>query len=650
MAKKSERSVCAYPWQQMVIDLTGEVVPCCFWSGYGNGGKPVGNTNSASIDEIWNGNAYQEMRRRNASGDLKGTPCHECVAYRWGNDRYPGFSWPVEYTREQGHCFTTALPQAARDAAAEDETVMLCEDGEPLPYPEAIHEEIRELGKGRYSVWGDTLYFSTSDGTDPATSGRSYELVFAEQRIKLAGLDRESTSGRNLLTAFDEYHSGTRKVASKPSMISFISTSDCNIDCPGCSQNLVRLLKVQHRSETEPDVLDHVQYLHQFIWHGGEPYLIKGFREFIENFKRSDNPNLTFGFTTNGTMLNEAELDKLEKFPRINASISIDSFNKETFEVIRAGGDYDRIIRNALKAISRYQAPERVFSVGMIVLKRNFLELPANLKFAFEHDIGLNLSPVLVTPVHERLDIFQNFAEQTVGWRGALDEAREILEQARADDCVALKRVDPKGMLEILDDTLESARRRYRDVIELCVNVRDPNRSLERMRNPGMLVNLTRAPEMPLSYVTFDGEGMYTLSLPRAELSGAGNLQWYFVHDIDEPMGILDSDFFRDAGFEPLINNGWKEMPSRLELEVPKFSPPPRARRNVLVSNRGLPTPDGRWALGGSDLWEAYQQLLRDDARAGFGLAETENPLRTINKRSRKLSTHRYSDYRSIGG
>ena len=31
-------------------------------------------------------------------------------------------------------------------------------------------------------------------------------------------------------------------------------------------------------------MLDHVPYLHQFIWHGGEPYLIKRFREFIENF------------------------------------------------------------------------------------------------------------------------------------------------------------------------------------------------------------------------------------------------------------------------------------------------------------------------------------------------------------------------------
>ena len=45
-------NLCAYPWQQMIIDLTGEVVPCCFWSGYGNSGKPLGNTNANSLDGL----------------------------------------------------------------------------------------------------------------------------------------------------------------------------------------------------------------------------------------------------------------------------------------------------------------------------------------------------------------------------------------------------------------------------------------------------------------------------------------------------------------------------------------------------------------------------------------------------------------------
>ncbi len=81
---------CAYPWQQMIIDLTGEVVPCCCWSGYGNFGKPLGNTNASTIEEIWQGQAYTALRRRLAEGELNGHPCGNCMAYRWSNGTLAG--------------------------------------------------------------------------------------------------------------------------------------------------------------------------------------------------------------------------------------------------------------------------------------------------------------------------------------------------------------------------------------------------------------------------------------------------------------------------------------------------------------------------------------------------------------------------------
>src|SRR5438045_869955 len=76
-------NICAYPWQQMIIDLTGEVVPCCFWSGYGNSGKPLGNTNVNTLDEIWNGPEYRRLRLQIVNNNTEGFPCHECLAYKW---------------------------------------------------------------------------------------------------------------------------------------------------------------------------------------------------------------------------------------------------------------------------------------------------------------------------------------------------------------------------------------------------------------------------------------------------------------------------------------------------------------------------------------------------------------------------------------
>lgn len=60
------------------------------------------------------------------------------------------------------------------------------EDGQPLPWPHAPHSEIRSCGGGRYSHWGATVRFSTSDNSNPLTNGRTYELEAGPTRVRLA--------------------------------------------------------------------------------------------------------------------------------------------------------------------------------------------------------------------------------------------------------------------------------------------------------------------------------------------------------------------------------------------------------------------------------------------------------------------------------
>jgi hypothetical protein len=55
--------------------------------------------------------------------------------------------------------------------------LVLCEDGCALGPSHAVHDDIRQTGRGRFSHWHDMLNFSTSDNSDPNGNGRTYTLV-----------------------------------------------------------------------------------------------------------------------------------------------------------------------------------------------------------------------------------------------------------------------------------------------------------------------------------------------------------------------------------------------------------------------------------------------------------------------------------------
>lgn len=75
----------------------------------------------------------------------------------------PGFSirWPY------------VVPSHPEHELSSDD-VRLTEDGRPIGTLEPSHEVIRQLGQGRHNLWQGTLWFSTSDDTDPRTNARTY--------------------------------------------------------------------------------------------------------------------------------------------------------------------------------------------------------------------------------------------------------------------------------------------------------------------------------------------------------------------------------------------------------------------------------------------------------------------------------------------
>ncbi len=96
-------------------------------------------------------------------------------------------------THEIGACYIAGM-NFGEDGDKETRnrsSLVLFEDGRPLGPAHALHQDIREKGKGRYSHWTrGILYFSTSDNSDPTRNGRTYEVGSTSPDSTLGGLRR----------------------------------------------------------------------------------------------------------------------------------------------------------------------------------------------------------------------------------------------------------------------------------------------------------------------------------------------------------------------------------------------------------------------------------------------------------------------------
>jgi hypothetical protein len=87
----------------------------------------------------------------------------------------------VGLSHQQGHAYAATIGLEARAdnvQTPDRSTVVLLENGNRIGVPHSLHQDIGNLGAGRYSHWGDSLIFSSSDGSSPATNGKTYQASY----------------------------------------------------------------------------------------------------------------------------------------------------------------------------------------------------------------------------------------------------------------------------------------------------------------------------------------------------------------------------------------------------------------------------------------------------------------------------------------
>ncbi|MFN7827285.1 MAG: hypothetical protein ACK5RR_04880, partial [Acidobacteriota bacterium] len=93
---------------------------------------------------------------------------------------YKLYEGPYEITKivpEGSYGYVGILDHDNWSSHEQPSDAQVLENGEPLKGKQnSIHSDIRQLGLGRYSFWQTSIYFSTSDNSDPRTNGRKYEI------------------------------------------------------------------------------------------------------------------------------------------------------------------------------------------------------------------------------------------------------------------------------------------------------------------------------------------------------------------------------------------------------------------------------------------------------------------------------------------
>ena len=166
----------------------------------------------------------------------------------------------------------------------------------------------------------------------------------------------------------------------------------CNLRCPSCRKGLIfhKTGSAYNRGIGLADKINSwlLHYQHPIQVHigsDGDPFASHVYRHFMEHTPRRD--NIKYSILTNALMIKES----YTAIPHIianlnNLGVSIDGASRKTYERLRLGGKWEKILE-ALECVSQLKQEHGfVFDLHMVVQQDNWREMPMMLDLADTHD------------------------------------------------------------------------------------------------------------------------------------------------------------------------------------------------------------------------------------------------------------------------
>jgi radical SAM protein with 4Fe4S-binding SPASM domain len=233
---------------------------------------------------------------------------------------------------------------------------------------------------------------------------------------------------RHLIRFYEEFHTPARRIDAirkgdvlphlgiRPLKLEMDIVNQCNLRCVMCHFSSDEFSKRKKEEISVGDFERIAAQLFPLCSHvslslGAEPLLHRNLGELL---RITGNYKIPFVYMhTNGLLLNEKTIGQLIRSRFNQLSISVDGATKQTYERIRAGAKFERLVAN-IEAVNRAkesmksQLPRLSFNV--VLMRSNIEELPAIVRLAHELKVEgvaavhmMPLSIAVVDPAEESL-------------------------------------------------------------------------------------------------------------------------------------------------------------------------------------------------------------------------------------------------------
>lgn len=138
-------------------------------------------------------------------------------------------------------------------------------------------------------------------------------------------------------------------------------TNRCNLSCPMCLHSIKKSQKMDMTLDQFKNILDQLPFLADLTLQGlGEPLLNP---DLLQMIKEARKRKIRIGFFTNGTLLNKENASKIIESGLDWIYVSLDTTDKKTYEKIRKGASYEKVIEN-VKEFLNMKKPENKPKAG----------------------------------------------------------------------------------------------------------------------------------------------------------------------------------------------------------------------------------------------------------------------------------------------